>query len=349
MVTDLKNEIDALKDSKSADDRKKCIPLLQKFLEQNPNDAQAWYDLAGCFDFTGDEKSAEPCYKKTYELGVGQIPVSEQSGFFVGYGSTLRNNFKFAESNQVLRSGLEVFPQYPALDIFLALTLYSEGKYKSASEQLFKALPKIDSKPFDGYENAIKWYVENLQTHPAYPLPAVVETERLILRPLADSDVEAIFEYCSLPEVSKYTAFEMHKTLDDSRNFIKYAKDCYQRGLVEPLAITLKENPGKMIGSVGWFWSSEKNKSIELAYGMSPKYWGQGIMVEACKAIVNQALQKHDIVRIASRCIAENIPSARVMEKLGMQHEGTQRKLMFVKGRFVDMKNYCVLREDWEF
>ncbi len=81
--------IDSLKDSKSEEDRKKCIPLLQEYLRENPNDAIAWYDLGGCHDFIGEELEAEPCYRKTLELGFKKLPLKEQPGFFVSFGSTL--------------------------------------------------------------------------------------------------------------------------------------------------------------------------------------------------------------------------------------------------------------------
>jgi len=312
-VNDIKEQIQNLKNSKSEGDRKECIFLLQEYLSKFHDDAQAWFDLAGCYDFIGDEVSAESCYKKTYELGVDKIPADQRAGFFVGYGSTLRNNLKFAESGEVLKSSLHSFPKYPALDIFLAFTLYSEKKYKSASENLFRAVSKIDQKVFDGYERAIQWYVENLESHPPKKIPDTIETERLILRHIEDHDLHSIFEYCSNPEVSKFTTWDPHKNLEDSQKLISYAKTNYQRGLSEPLAITFKENPDKLIGTVGWFWNSEINKSIEIAFALSPAFWGQGIVVEACGGLINEALNNNEILRITSRCIAENKPSARVM------------------------------------
>ncbi|WP_323156663.1 hypothetical protein, partial [Pseudomonas oryzihabitans] len=86
----LLNKIQQLKKSKSEDDRKACIPLLQEYLATNPVDAISWYDLAGCFDFCGFEKEAESCYWKTYEIGWRLLPEAVQPSFFVGFGSTLR-------------------------------------------------------------------------------------------------------------------------------------------------------------------------------------------------------------------------------------------------------------------
>ncbi len=253
MSNDLKTQIDSLKFSKSEDERKKCIPLLQDFLSMNQEDAQAWYDLARCFDFIGDEVAAEPCYRKAYDIGYSNLPEKDRSSLFVGFGSTLRNNLKFSESREVLSSGANSFPGYPALDVFLAFTLYSEGKFKLASEHLFKAISQIEGKVFDGYENAIKWYADNLKTHPPRKLPQEIQTDRLVLRAITDLDIESIFEYACLPEVSKHTTWQCHQNLTDSQKLVDYAKTNYQRGLVEPLAISLKENPAKLIGTVGWF------------------------------------------------------------------------------------------------
>lgn len=162
----MQTKINQLKDSKSEQDRKDCIPLLQQHLRDNPADAIAWYDLAGCYDFCGFELEAEPCYWKTYELGWKLLPASEQAGFFVGFGSTLRNNLKFSESEKILKDAISNFPDYPALKVFLAFTQYSMGKHRESAQSLFSAQVQMPEKAFDGYERAIQWYVENLETHP---------------------------------------------------------------------------------------------------------------------------------------------------------------------------------------
>jgi|JI10StandDraft_1071094.scaffolds.fasta_scaffold328306_1 ribosomal-protein-alanine N-acetyltransferase len=339
--------IDLLKKSKSEEDRRKCVPLLQEHLKTNPKDATAWYDLACCFDFLGQELDAEPCYQKTLEIGYQQLPATEQTSFFVGFGSTLRNNFKFKESTEVFEQGNKAFPKYPALKVFAAFTLYTQGKYKEAAQQLFESVSGLEGKVFDGYEKAIQWYVENLENHPAFPIPAAIETERLILRPLIEADAPSILEYCSDPEVSKFTTWMPHKTLEDSMWLIRYAQTNYKKNMPEPFGVTLKSNPGKVIGTVGWFGYTEKHKAIELAYALSPQYWGQGYVVEAVRGLVNRTLKTHDVHRISARCMPENSASSRVMEKLGMQYEGTLRHVMHVKERFRDLKVYSILRDEW--
>lgn len=156
------NLIITLQKSKIKTDREKCIQLLKEHLLQNPNDAESWYDLASCCDFLGLELDAEPNYKKAYELDLGSLPLEKQYSFYVGYGSTLRNNEKLEESEIILKEGISKFPAYQPLKVFLAFTLFSIGKFKESSEMLFLTCGQLPVGTFDGYEKAIKYYSENL-------------------------------------------------------------------------------------------------------------------------------------------------------------------------------------------
>jgi RimJ/RimL family protein N-acetyltransferase/diadenosine tetraphosphate (Ap4A) HIT family hydrolase len=179
-------------------------------------------------------------------------------------------------------------------------------------------------------------------------MPPLLEGARILLRPIVEEDVEAIFEYCGDPEVSKFSTWQTHKTIQDSMALVKYARANYKRGNSEPYGIVLKTNPKKVIGTVGWFWNTQQHRSIEIAYALARPLWGKGLIVEAVKSLVNEALKTNDIHRISSRCISENKASQRVMEKLGMQFEGTLRQSMFIKGRFFDMTHLSMTKEEWE-
>ena len=158
----MNKELKALASSRSEDDRKKAIPLFKEYLAQNPGDAEAWYKLACCPDFIGEEEAAEGCYQKTYDLDWKKLPLEDQKSFFVGFGSTLRNTKKFERSAEVLRMGTGQFPDYPALKVFLALTYYSQQKDREAVQVLFKGILDCASKGLDGYERAIGYYVDEI-------------------------------------------------------------------------------------------------------------------------------------------------------------------------------------------
>ncbi|MBC7465855.1 MAG: GNAT family N-acetyltransferase [Bdellovibrio sp.] len=168
--------------------------------------------------------------------------------------------------------------------------------------------------------------------------PPYLETERLILRPVKLSDAEAIFEYAKNPAVSEYILWEPHQSVEDSLSYIQdYIFDYYKKGVPEPFGIALKENPEKLIGTVGCFVVSKVSKSMELAYALAENHWGQGLMTEAAVAVMDYCFKEFGLKRIQARCKVENIGSRRVMEKAGMTFEGTLKSAQFHRGRFWDM------------
>jgi [ribosomal protein S5]-alanine N-acetyltransferase len=154
--------------------------------------------------------------------------------------------------------------------------------------------------------------------------PPTLETDRLILRAIDLTDAENIYQYAKNPNVSKYTLWEPHTAIADSLSYIRdYVLDYYCQGVPEPFGVAYKSEPGKLIGTVGCFWTSKPAKAMELAYAIGEGHWGKGLMPEACKAVMNYCFNTFDLKRIQARCMVENTPSAKVMQKVGMAYEGT--------------------------
>jgi len=124
-----------------------------------------------------------------------------------------------------------------------------------------------------------------------------------------------------------------------------YIFDYYSKGVPEPLGITLKENPQKIIGTVGCFWTSKQAKAMELAYAIGEEYWGNGFVTEASQAVIDYCFKEFSLKRIQARCKAENKPSARVMEKIGMTYEGTLKSAIYHRDRYWDMAYYAKVVE----
>jgi tetratricopeptide (TPR) repeat protein len=155
-------QIDTLAKSKLESDREKCILLLHEYLETNLSEAKSWFDLACCLDFLGRELEAEPAYERVLALGAEKLDPKDQSAFYLGYGSTLRNNEKFEEAKRILCEGTKKFPKHLALKVFLALTYYSVSEHKEANKVLFEIVGDLPHEMLDGYDRAIGWYTQNL-------------------------------------------------------------------------------------------------------------------------------------------------------------------------------------------
>ncbi|NLM52496.1 MAG: GNAT family N-acetyltransferase [Firmicutes bacterium] len=174
-----------------------------------------------------------------------------------------------------------------------------------------------------------------------------LETERLILRKLTLQDADDIFAYGSDPEVSRFMTWETHQSIEETKSFINFILDKYEKDEAGEWGIVLKST-GKLIGSVGIPRYDLQNKSAEIGYVLSRKYWGQGIMPEAVSRVLQFAFEEMGLNRIESCHYVRNEKSGRVMQKVGMSFEGVVREKIFAKNKFWDVKQYAILRSDWE-
>lgn len=173
-----------------------------------------------------------------------------------------------------------------------------------------------------------------------------IETDRLILRPLRTEDAESVFEYASDPEVTTYVTWDAHKTIDDSIEFIEMAIAEQQKMPLYPLGIFLKDDPERVVGTVGIKTASNKYEA-DLSYLIARKHWRKGFVFEAASALINVAFDQHGYKRIYAWCIKENKASSSLMKKLGMRFEGCFRSKTFRRDRFWDIEYYAILEDEW--
>ena len=172
-----------------------------------------------------------------------------------------------------------------------------------------------------------------------------LETERLILRKMTLEDAEAIFAYASDPEVSRYTLWETHRSIEDSRAFLELEVSKRESGGEPDWGIVYKGDH-RFVGTCGIISWEPHHARAEIGYALSREYWGRNLMPEAARAMIRFGFERMSLNRIEARCIAENTASARVMEKAGMTHEGTLRQRELIKGAYRDIEVYAILREE---
>lgn len=175
---------------------------------------------------------------------------------------------------------------------------------------------------------------------------APIETERLLLRKMALADAEDMFEYASDPEVTNYTTWYPHTSIEDSRQFLEHITGRYDRHGVAEWGVIHKRDR-KFIGTCGYIYWEPQHARAEIGYALSRSYWGQGLMSEAAREVISFGFRNMTLNRVEARCLPENIGSARVLEKSGMNFEGILRQHMYIKGRYIDLKMYAIVRSDW--
>jgi len=180
--------------------------------------------------------------------------------------------------------------------------------------------------------------------------PPTLETERLILRPVTDDDATAVFLYASNPNVTRFTLFETHQSIEESHWFVNsYRQSRYVNKEPDPLGIVLKNDPVQMmIGALGAHWVSQPNGTMEIGYSIGEPYWGRGIIVEAATALIRFVFTEYAVERLQARVFLGNDASDRVLTKLGFTREGVLRSLVLRRGQWWDIAMWSLLRGEWE-
>ncbi|MBC8529207.1 GNAT family N-acetyltransferase [Christensenellaceae bacterium NSJ-44] len=148
----------------------------------------------------------------------------------------------------------------------------------------------------------------------------IIQTPRLTLRPIRETDFETTYAYTGDLEGTKYMVFLPHKTPDEARKFLREAAQEWAKphpGYFE-FAVLLQ---GKHIGGVA-LTPCEEEGTGELGWILQRAHWGKGYATEAAQALVGFA-REIGLQKLIAHCDHRNTGSYRVMEHLGMALEKT--------------------------
>jgi len=172
-------------------------------------------------------------------------------------------------------------------------------------------------------------------------------TERLVLRPFCDDDFPAVHAYGSDPEVVRFLPWGPN-TEDDTRAFV--SRTIEQRAANPRIdwdfAVTTKSD-GALIGGCGIYVRNRGNREAELGYCYARSVWGRGYATEAARAVIGFGFATLGMHRIVATCDVENVASARVLAKSGMQYEGRMREVLPVRGVWHDQFQWAIIDHEW--
>jgi len=175
-----------------------------------------------------------------------------------------------------------------------------------------------------------------------------LETERLIIRELRKQDAADLVEAFNHPDISEFTPnFPCPYTIRDAKDLIRKSINLWRGRKAFYCAVVLKET-GRVIGEVHLSWIYWPDKYAECGFAIGRSYWGQGFATEAVAELLRHAFTDLGMRRIMGITAAANVPSRRVMEKLGMQLECVAREEWGLKGEYPDFAHYVILRSEWE-
>ncbi len=133
-------------------------------------------------------------------------------------------------------------------------------------------------------------------------------------------------------------------TEDDARSFLAHADEDFRAGHSVTFAVALM--PGReLCGAVG-LTITPAHEHAELGYWIGVPYWGQGFATEAARTVMAFGFETLRLHRIHASHFTGNTASQRVLEKIGMRHEGPSRQHIQKWNRFVDLENYGLLASE---
>src|SRR5262245_25103147 len=172
-------------------------------------------------------------------------------------------------------------------------------------------------------------------------------TDRLLLREFVEADWEAVLGYQSDPLYLRYNPWT-ERTEADVRAFVgRFLANQQERPRTKfQLAVVVKAE-GRLIGGCGVRVNDPDLREGNIGYELDSRYWGQGYATEAAREIVRFGFEELGLHRIWSWCVAENVGSARVLEKVGMRPEGYLREKEYYRGRWWDQLLFAILDHEW--
>lgn len=170
-----------------------------------------------------------------------------------------------------------------------------------------------------------------------------IETERLILRPVTESDTEAIYEYSRNRNVGINAGWKPHESLEETREIM----DLVFLNQENVFGITLKET-GKLFGTIGLIPDPKRQneQTRMIGYAIGEAYWGKGFTTEAVRALLDFGFEELKLDLISAYCYPFNLRSKRVLEKNGFQYEGCLRLAETrYDGEVIDNDCYAILHK----
>lgn len=167
----------------------------------------------------------------------------------------------------------------------------------------------------------------------------MLETERLILRPLTKKDLDAVFTLRKDAGIMRFIR-EPQKHRKDAENWIKLVSSLWKIDKIGFCSV-IEKSSKEFIGWCG-LWRLKETGEIEVGYAIAQKYQRKGFATEAAEVCLLYGFEELKLEKIVAVTRPENEPSRRVMERLGMKYDGI--------GKFygLDLLHYSIEKSEWK-
>ncbi len=176
--------------------------------------------------------------------------------------------------------------------------------------------------------------------------PGPVESERVTVRLLRDTDLPALMEVNGDEAVTAMLPYAAWRSLDDARAWHDRMAGIQAAGMALQFVVESRSS-GQAIGTCLLFRFDEGSARVELGYVLGRAHWGRGLMKEALAALLGRAFGAMGVRRVEAEVDPRNAASTGLLRRLGFTREGLLRQRWVSQGEAKDVEMFGLLRSEW--
>ena len=176
--------------------------------------------------------------------------------------------------------------------------------------------------------------------------PPPIDTKRLTVRTVQESDLPELLVANGHDEVTRYLPYATWSSMADAQAWLECARLAQASGSTLQWAVVDKAS-ATVIGSCLLFQYDAPSARAELGYVLGRAHWGQGLMREALVGVLDCAFYTLALRRIEAEVDPRNLASGKLLKSLGFEPEGILRARWVAKGETRDVESFGLLRSEW--
>jgi ribosomal-protein-alanine N-acetyltransferase len=173
-----------------------------------------------------------------------------------------------------------------------------------------------------------------------------LESERLKYCQIKLEDSETLFEIRTNEEVMRFMGVEKMKSISESKDLIESVSESFKAGSGISWGI-IEKSSNIFIGYFGFWRIDSKNCRGEIGYALHPDYWNKGYMKETAMKSIEYGFGKMNLHSIEANVSPDNLPSIKLLEKIGFKKEAHFRENVLFNKEFKDSVIYSLLEKDF--
>ncbi|MDK1026492.1 MAG: GNAT family protein [Actinomycetota bacterium] len=182
----------------------------------------------------------------------------------------------------------------------------------------------------------------HIHSHPRY-------TKRLMIRPFRRRDVSDLHEAvaASLDDLQPWLPWAERYDRGVAQRFIRESVAAWSEGRAFDFTIRAIDDPGRHIGNVSVWPTSQQNHIGEIGYWIRSDETGRGFAGEATTLAMQVGFEELSLHKVQLRIAVGNVASDRIAERLGFAQEGILRDEVKVGGEWLDHTIWSLLEHEW--